>query len=160
MNVMSDPESKRTLRDRSNTCPWSKWIKIIEIGDNVLSIPFEGLLMSLGDLSLLLIDLLSSLSSHKELSSLKTSAIVSRRYMSSTSERSSGLELSGAQVCHSRSISLAIGVARVDDAASAQLDIELAIKDLLESTKSNAVIVVVSGTAARRMVFRMATHGC
>ena len=76
--------------------------------------------------------------------------------MSSTSERSSGLELSGAQVCHSRSISLAIGVARVDDAASAQLDIEFAIEDLLESTKSNAVIVVVFGAAAHRVVDRMA----
>ena len=150
MNVMSDPESKRTLRDQSNTCPWSKWIKIIEIGDNVLSIPFKGLLMSLGDLSLLLFDLLSSsLLSHMVLSSLKTSAIVSRRYVSSTAARNSGVETFAFEhVCQSRFISFTEGVARIDGAGHTQVDVVVAIERLFEATESNAVIVVVSSASA------------
>ena len=76
--------------------------------------------------------------------------------MSSTSERSSGLELSGAQVCHSRSISLAIGVARIDRAGDAYGNIVVAIERLFEATEFNAVVAAVPGALAILAVDRMA----
>ena len=130
----------------------------MEIGDKDLSIPLEGLLMSLGNLSLLLFDLLSSsLLSHIVLSSLKTSAMVSWRYMSSTAARSSGVEIfPGAHVCQLRFISFFEGVARIDGSGNAQGNIVFAIERLFEATEFNAVVAVVPGASAIVAVDRVA----